>query len=257
MTSPVNESLYKNLSTSVATGFAALWLAGDHFLGSSVSPQSLSDWLKIGSSAAGSAFFAFFVFRSVFEQWLWRWRIFQGWLVLIPDLSGVWSGDLYSITYNDRFYNVVEIRHKFDRLLYSSSRRGQNGGIVSREEDIVCDVRRAESEKVELIVVYRNEPGQMHNNDGYTRPHEACAVMVLIDGKCKKTDWKLGGQYWTNKHWPGAPSSDNGATRGEITLTWKASLAAFHANKNLQDRLYEPTRPSPKINRTAEPTTPA
>ncbi len=32
----------------------------------------------------------------VFTKWLWRWRIFKGWLVPFPDLQGTWQGELRS-----------------------------------------------------------------------------------------------------------------------------------------------------------------
>ncbi|HXM97627.1 MAG TPA: hypothetical protein VN982_04065 [Candidatus Dormibacteraeota bacterium] len=30
----------------------------------------------------------------LFTKWLWRWRIFKGWLVPFPDLQGTWQGEL-------------------------------------------------------------------------------------------------------------------------------------------------------------------
>src|SRR5262249_22001803 len=146
--------------------------------------QGFLGWLQIGSSAAGSAFTAFFIFRFVFERWLWRWRVFQGRLVVIPDLSGVWSGDLHSISYDDHFHNVVEIEHKFDRVVYSSKRQGNDGKSVSSEVTISCDVRRdAVSDQVELIVVYRNKPGPKDTMDTHGQPHEGCAVLELRNEK--------------------------------------------------------------------------
>lgn len=29
---------------------------------------------------------------AIFAKWLWKWRVFQGWLVPFPNLNGIWSG---------------------------------------------------------------------------------------------------------------------------------------------------------------------
>jgi SMODS-associating 2TM, beta-strand rich effector domain len=36
----------------------------------------------------------------VFAKWLWRWKIFRGWLVRVPDLEGTWAGELQSTWVN-------------------------------------------------------------------------------------------------------------------------------------------------------------
>src|SRR5712692_9248979 len=36
------------------------------------------------------------IFSFIFTKWLWRWSIFQGWLVPFPDLQGTWEGELKS-----------------------------------------------------------------------------------------------------------------------------------------------------------------
>ena len=39
----------------------------------------------------------FFVLISfVFTKWLWRLRLFRGWMVRVPDLQGTWDGELLS-----------------------------------------------------------------------------------------------------------------------------------------------------------------
>jgi SMODS-associating 2TM, beta-strand rich effector domain len=32
----------------------------------------------------------------VFTKWMWRWPIFRGWLVSVPDLQGTWAGKIIS-----------------------------------------------------------------------------------------------------------------------------------------------------------------
>ncbi|SRR5258708_38232134 len=42
----------------------------------------------------------------IFTKWLWRWRIFKGWLVPSPDLQGTWQGELRSNWKDPRTGNV-------------------------------------------------------------------------------------------------------------------------------------------------------
>src|ERR1700735_52440 len=42
----------------------------------------------------------FLIISLVFTKWLWRFRIFKGWLVRFPDLEGTWEGDLQSTWVN-------------------------------------------------------------------------------------------------------------------------------------------------------------
>jgi hypothetical protein len=42
----------------------------------------------------------------IFTKWLWRWRIFKGWLVPFPDLQGTWQGELRSNWKDPRTGNV-------------------------------------------------------------------------------------------------------------------------------------------------------
>lgn len=48
--------------------------------------------LKVIPEAAGYTSFA----SLVFAKWFWHFRVFKGWLVLIPNLSGTWKGEIRS-----------------------------------------------------------------------------------------------------------------------------------------------------------------
>jgi len=42
----------------------------------------------------------FVVLSVLFRKWFWRWRIFKGWLVQVPDIEGTWDGHLQSTWVN-------------------------------------------------------------------------------------------------------------------------------------------------------------
>ncbi len=42
----------------------------------------------------------FVVICFMFTKWLWRWKMFRGWIVLVPDIQGTWSGELQSTWIN-------------------------------------------------------------------------------------------------------------------------------------------------------------
>lgn len=52
---------------------------------------------------------------TLFVTWAWKWKIFQGWLVPFPCLSGKWEGEIKS-TYNSENDSIpveVDIKHHF------------------------------------------------------------------------------------------------------------------------------------------------
>jgi hypothetical protein len=219
MATVVNESTYWKVSTLFAGAFSALIMMGKHVLFASDQPSQLVYRFDTWWDAFVLAFGAFFVVRLVFEQWLWRWRIFRSWLVLVPDLSGNWKGELYSLSFDRRFDNVVEIRHMFGRVQYTSWRETEAGDLISTESTIVCEVRRdATSGQIELVVVYQNQPGGYMSKDEFGHVHQGCAVIRLVNENLPREEWTLSGDYWTNKPW-----GDKGGTRGNITLRRRRS----------------------------------
>jgi hypothetical protein len=208
-------------------------------------PNSQNWWTlaSFGWKVASVVLIWTFIFRILFEKWLWRMKVFQGSLVTVPDLSGVWSGTLESISFNKCHRNVVEIDHRFDRVLYRTSREREDGTRISSEHTIECEVRRDErSDDVLLVVVYSNEPGLASSRAEHGYPHNGCALLRLRNEKCARDQWKMEGVYWTNKPWP---MSDKplGGTRGEISLQWMATSDFFHQSTQLQKELYALTRP--------------
>lgn len=43
---------------------------------------------------------AYVVLSFIFTTWLWKWRIFKGWLIPYPNLNGTWRGELKSTWIN-------------------------------------------------------------------------------------------------------------------------------------------------------------
>lgn len=245
MTSPVNESRYRMVCSKVAIVIGAGYLIMAFFRGALVGkPEAWewSQWAHLGAGVVGAALSGQLVFRALFERSIWRWKMFQGWLVIVPDMSGTWTGAMKSISFNDTFHKVVEIDHKFDHIIVKSSRQLPDGRRISTEFTIECNIQRdCVSNEVQIVIVYFNEPGIGDAKDFGGHPHHGCALLRLRNERMKRECWAIEGVYWTNKPWP--PTSDrSGGTRGEMSLNWKATLKNFYRDETLQRTLYESTQ---------------
>lgn len=149
----------------------------------------------------------------VFVRWIWRWRIFQGWLIKIPDLQGTWRGELKSDWIDPNASTgipsisiVLIIRQTFS--------------------SIKCTLMTAESSSYSTTANINTGP----NGEGlflsynYTnRPratlldksviHDGAAILKII----KHPRLSLDGDYWTSRK-----------TRGEMIL--------YFASKTLSEQ---------------------
>jgi hypothetical protein len=128
----------------------------------------------------------------VFERWLWRWRIFRGWLVRRPDIHGTWR---------------VSFESNYEGVENDGGTR-RSGVLVARQTLLSLDVRlfTAESTSVSVAAevveegeggvvayVYRNEPRvsvRMRSPMHY-------GAARLIVGELKPS--AMMGEYWTDR----------------------------------------------------------
>jgi hypothetical protein len=237
-------------SKAIATAAVAVWFAIQASKGSSM-PTEPNDWITQAGAAVGYAVSAVVLFRFAFEKFLWRWRVFRGWLVRFPDISGTWYAQSESRTFRTEFRSVVTIDHRFDRLIYKEFRAIESNGavrIVSMSQVRTWSLERVEQgDSVHLFVIYNNEPGQDRDKAKYGATHCGCVALDLLNEKEPRTAWLLRGIYWTTKPWvplEGVRESCKsptdcrnilamlsarqvGGTQGKIVMRWqKAALAS-------------------------------
>jgi hypothetical protein len=158
------------------------------------------------------------IFNWLFEKWVWRFGFLQGWLIKVPDLSGIWVGvseSHYFKTNDGSFERIdieVNIAHQFDRIVYTQQ---GDAKIVA----LTTDLSKDESGFCELTVVYYNPP-QIANSPN-TREHYGCVRLRLYKPPKERTtsgSWQLKGEYWTSKS--RFPDREDRGTTGIQELSW-------------------------------------
>jgi hypothetical protein len=189
-------------SKAIAVGTIAVWFAVKSLVEGEASamPAGPQGWFKQASEAVGYAAFAVVAFRFLFEKYLWRWRLFRGWLVRFPDMTGTWYARLESTSLGTAFFSVVTLDHRFDRLIYQDFRAIKENGevrIVSTSHVRTWSLERIEQDdSVHLFVIYDNEPGQDSAKEKYTAKHCGCLALRLHNEKQARNAWVLKGVYW-------------------------------------------------------------
>lgn len=135
---------------------------------------------------------------TLFVSWAWKWKLFQGWLVPFPCLSGKWVGEIKS-TYNsgnNAIPIVVVIKHHFFNIQIKI--KTDESSSISTCGSFDIDEERGLKQ---LIYSYQNNPkatvrerSEIHY--GTTRLEINDDVSVLE------------GEYWTSRK-----------TTGDIKLT--------------------------------------
>jgi hypothetical protein len=142
----------------------------------------------------------------LFTKWLWRWRIFKGWLVPFPDLQGTWQGELRSNWKDPRTGNVpppipmiLVIRQSF----------------VS----ISCVMYTSESESYSTAAQMDESTGVVRLNYNYTNRPKATLLdrSTMHDGAASlrvvtTPQAALEGPYWTSR-----------CTAGDISLKYRSA----------------------------------
>ena len=237
------EPAYRHAVKAIATVTVASCLAFLHWRGRlPASTAPLTEWLSLGSSILGVVLGVLVALHFVFRKWLWRWKLLRGRIVRFPDLSGMWLAHWESVSFGSTHYSVVTIQHDFDRIVFRSARRNTTDQIISHGVGVSCQLQHEEqTAHTALFVVYRNRPGRKEDRAAGGREHEGCAHLELLDAEREPAHWKLAGDYWTNKPWQSDCQAGNGGTRGRLTMTREASVAAFENDERLRSRLLAQT----------------
>ncbi|HVZ18759.1 MAG TPA: hypothetical protein VG897_16705 [Terriglobales bacterium] len=143
----------------------------------------------------------------VFTKWLWRLRIFQGWLVPFPDLQGTWEGELKSTWRNPATGEMLPpvpvtlvIRQSFTSIscavFTGESESYSTAAQISREED---------SGALYLNYNYTNRPKATIRDRSAI--HDGAARLRIIG----EPERMLQGEYWTGR-----------CTTGDMSLTFRS-----------------------------------
>jgi len=150
---------------------------------------------------------------AIFIKWGWKFRIFRGWLVPFPNLSGTWIGFIYS-DWKDPDTGqkpppipvMLTVSQSFSHASYLM--RTSEMESSSYSEGFLIDTDR---QIKKLAYSYTSKP-RLSLSERST-PHDGSAVFQIIE----KPKLKLIGRYWTER-----------LTKGEIILE-------YHSKELLED----------------------
>jgi hypothetical protein len=193
----------------------ALWVQAGTFIGLWVlllylsAPHLLVTWEAARRIPEVVVIYGLLYF--VFTKWLWRLKVFQGWLIPFPDLEGTWRGTLASTWVDpetgmaiDPIPVVVAIRQSFSGLSCSMYTK------ESTSTSIASSFHMDEESGVGWIAyVYTNTPTVVVR--GRSATHDGAVKLRVI----KRPRLMLEGEYWSNRK-----------TTGSIHLEWVERNAA-------------------------------
>jgi len=157
-----------------------------------------------------------------FVRWGWRWKIFRGWLVPFPDLTGTWQGNIRtnwkdSITNKEpsQIPTILSIRQTFGNIscVLRTAEMTSHSNIEGFKIDPNKQIRQ-------LVYSYTNTPKP--SVKARSAPHDGTVVFDMIGTPVSK----LEGRYWTDRE-----------TTGEISL--------FYREKKILDEIPEDFSPHP------------
>lgn len=126
----------------------------------------------------------------------WKCKIFQKWLVLIPNLNGVWTGYIASDWINPTTGEKIPVilttlTIKQSLFITSCVIKTQESKSRSILSSFVID---EDNQIMQLAYTYQNEPDQ--NIQERSRMHFGTAV---LDISIQNGGYVLEGKYWTNR----------------------------------------------------------
>jgi hypothetical protein len=142
----------------------------------------------------------------VFDRWLWRWRLFKGWLVTNPDLQGTWKAVLQSDWIDSGTAQgiapiecAITIRQSFSSLSFRLFTSESSSYLVAHK------LVRQNDGVFQLFGTYQNTP-DIELRGVRSEIHYG-ALMLEVRGDPPA---ELTGHYWTDR-----------GTTGSITLSQK------------------------------------
>lgn len=130
----------------------------------------------------------------IFTKWIWRWKIFQGWLVKIPDLQGTWKGTIISTWINPETNNkidpipaILSIKQTFNKIdcfLFTNE---------SSSYSTAAEINLDRAGNLYFSYNYTNRPRAAVREK--SEIHDGAAILQII----KTPSYSLEGEYWTSR----------------------------------------------------------
>jgi len=196
------ESVKKEVLIYMSVGLMlVIWVAVLRFTGT---PMSIN-WEAVKKLPDVVTIYVILSF--VFTQWLWRWRVFQGWLVRIPDLQGTWDGEFQSTWINPETKQgipprrmILVIRQTFSSITCTMfTKESQSDSRAAKIE------RDKESKAVTISYNYTNRSKATIRHRSPIHDGAAHLRAVTLPSRM------LEGEYWTGR-----------CTTGQMTLRFSS-----------------------------------
>jgi len=179
------------------------------------------NWLRPFSTVVGAALVAL----SVFDLWLWRWRLFHRWITPRPDVRGTW---LISLDSNWReqatgqpkgpIRAFLVVRQTFSKLSMRMLTAESSSELVG------AAIAKADDGTYQISSVYLNEP-KLSVRD--RSPIHYGALLLTVEGTPVE---RLSGHYWTDRDTKGeVRSSDH---RDEIYASFDSAIQGFPSDSS-------------------------
>lgn len=128
------------------------------------------------------------VFAFLFVSFAWKWKVFRGWLVPFPNISGKWKGYLESSygSAGKRIPIKLSIKQTFLHIQIELSTKESKSNSIAAAFNIDDD----RSIK-QICYTYRNEPKAKYQE---ISPIHYGSVILDIDASDK-----MSGKYWTGR----------------------------------------------------------
>ena len=130
----------------------------------------------------------------LFTKWAWRWKIFRGWLIKIPDVQGTWRGSIISTWVDpstgkklDSIPAILAIKQSFNKIdcfLFTNE---------SSSYSTAAEINMDQGGNLYLNYNYTNRPRASVREE--SEIHDGAAILQMI----KTPNRSLEGEYWTSR----------------------------------------------------------
>lgn len=142
-----------------------------------------------------TAFTIYSLMFLIFIKWLWKCWFFKGWLVLIPDLSGKWTGKL-NTTFVDPETGDKKKSKKIEAIikqdLFSISFALTTKEMTSNSYIAAFDIDKKQNRN-KICYTYTSRPNPHYR--GISPIHDGTALLNIIGSPPDKIE----GEYWTTR----------------------------------------------------------
>lgn len=190
----IKNFLYLLVSISAIAWFVLSWYSG-------IDLSNIVDFLKIIPKVVTIDA----IIVGIFTKFLWKFRIFRGWLVPFPNLNGTWTGEIHSDWINPKNkknISPIPVMLTIDQTFFHINFLMTTEEMKSHSyvEGFKID---KENQIKQVAYLYTSKPRIVL--DSRSLPSDGAIIFEIIE----KPKMKLKGQYWTDRK-----------TKGEILLSF-------------------------------------